>query len=358
MIVAKVKRLWGRIDRLSAMTSEERGPAQERLARLMDGYLTTQLLYVAACLGVTEALAAGPRTADEVADEVGADPGALARVLRGLAAEEVLTEDGQGRFALTELGRLLEDRPGSMRGPAIVRGRLYFRAVAGLLESVRHGGTAFEHAFGARFFDHFDRHPDDASAFQDSMAGRAEREVAQVVAACDFASTRRLVDVGGGRGILLTAILRAAPHLSAVLFDRPAVVEQAGQWLSAAGLADRCEVVAGDFFASVPAQADTYLLSRVIHDWDDEHAVRILATCRDAVATGGRLLVVDTVLPRLAREQPAAIRMDLHMLILLGARERTGVEFERLLALAGWRLRQIIPTGTPDGLSVIEAATG
>ncbi|WP_204008169.1 methyltransferase [Virgisporangium aurantiacum] len=337
------------------MTSTDPDAAPLRLARLVDGYLTTQLLYVAARLGVADVLASGPRTAEDVARAVGVDPGPLARVLRGLAAEDVLTEDDQGRFALTELGSLLRDGPGSLRGPAIVRGELYFRAAAGLLDCVLHGGTAFDHAYGTRFFTYLDEHPDTAAAFQDSMAWRAEREADHVVAAYDFAVVRRLVDVGGGRGVLLAAVLRAVPHVSAVLLDRAVVVDQARQRLSAAGLAGRCEFIAGDFFTSVPAGADTYLLSRVIHDWDDADAVRILAACRRAVTSDGRLLLVDAVLPRRAREQPAAIRMDLHMLMLLGARERTGAEFAALLSQAGWQLRQITATNTADGLSVIEA---
>ncbi|WP_073266575.1 methyltransferase [Cryptosporangium aurantiacum] len=333
----------------------DRSAAELQLARLMDGYLTTQLLFVAAELGLADALADGPRTADDLAGQVGANPGALARVLRGLAVEGVVTEDGEGGFALTDLGALLREGPGSLRGPAVVRGGLYFRAVAGLLDAVRSGGTAFEHAYGARFFDHLDRHPADGSAFQDSMAGRAVREADHVVAAYDFAGVRRLVDVGGGRGIVLAAVLGAAPHVTAVLFDRPAVAEQARERLTATGLAERCRFEGGDFFTAVPSGADTYLLSRVLHDWDDEHAVRILTTCRRSVPDDGRLLVVDIVLPRFAREQPAAIRMDLHMLMLLGARERTAAEFELLLARAGWHLRRVVATGAADGLSVLEA---
>lgn len=331
------------------------GAAASRLARLVDGYLVTQLLYVVARLGIADLLASGAKSAGDLAHAVGVDPDALARVLRGLAAEDVLTEDDEGRFGLTEVGSLLRDGPGSQRGPAVVRGELYFRAAAGLLDCVRHGGTAFDHAYGDRFFTYLDDNPDAATAFQDSMAWRAEREADHVVAAYDFSAVRRVVDVGGGRGVLLAAVLRAVPHLAAVLFDRPGVIDQARPRLSAAGLAGRCEFVAGDFFESVPAGADAYLLSRVIHDWDDDHAIRVLAACRRAVTGGGRLLLVDAVLPRRAREQPAAIRMDLHMLMLLGARERTGAEFETLLLRAGWQLRQITATNTEDGLSVIEA---
>jgi hypothetical protein len=181
------------------------------------------------------------------------------------------------------------------------------------------------------------------------------KEAAHIVAADDFGAVGQVVDVGGGRGVVLEAILRAAPHVRTVLFDRATVIGPARQRLSTAGLARRCTFVAGDFFSSVPAGADAYLLSRVIHDWDDDDAARILTNCCEAMTTGSRLLIVDTVLPKLAREQPAAIRMDLHMLMLLGARERTRTQFRQLLSRAGLRLRQVFPTRLPDGLAVIEA---
>ena len=299
-----------------------------RAGRLMDGFLTTQLLYVAAKLGIADVLAGGPRTGAEVAAAVGADPDLLTRVLRGLALEEVLAEVGGGRFALTELGkRLRSDVPGSIKGPMVVRGELYYRAAAGMLAAVRHGGTAFEQVYGDRFFEYLGRHPEQEAVFQGSMTGRSEQEAGDVVAAYDFGGLGRLVDVGGGYGILLGTILRA----------------------------DRCRLVAGDFFASVPAGADAYLLSRVLHDWADDDARRLLATCRSAMPPGSRLLVVEALLPERARDQPAVIRMDLHMLVLLGARERTEAQYRRLLAETGFQVERVIPTGSPAGLSVIEA---
>jgi predicted O-methyltransferase YrrM len=163
------------------------------------------------------------------------------------------------------------------------------------------------------------------------------------------------VDVGGGSGLHLEAILSAAPDLRAVLFDRPTVVEQARARLRAAGVEQRCELVGGDFFVSVPSGADGYLLSRVVHDWDDRDAVRILATCAKAMTAGSRLLVVEAVLPERAHESPAAIWMDLLMLLMLGARERTLPEYERLFGEAGLILERVFPTSSPLGLSVLEA---
>jgi hypothetical protein len=314
------------------------------------------LLYVAARLGVADLLAQGSRTGAEVAAAVGAGPDLLTRVLRGLVLEEVLAEEDGGRFALTELGQCLRtDAPGSMRGSVLARGEVYYQAAAGTLAAVRRGGTAFEHVHGDRFFDHLRRHPEQEAAFQASMAGRSEQEAGDVVAAYDFGGIGRLVDVGGGHGILLGAILRSAPDLHAVLVDQPAVVAEARRRLVAEGVADRCQLVGGDFFAEVPAGADAYLLSRVLHDWSDDDARQVLATCRAAMGPGSRLLVVEAILPERAADQPAVIQMDLYMLILLGARERTELQFRHLLADAGFEVRRVVPTRSPVGLSVIEA---
>jgi hypothetical protein len=319
------------------------------LLRALDGFLITQLLYVAAKLGLPDALADGPRGVTELADAAGVAPGPLARVLRGLAAEGIVCEDGDGRFGP---GESLE-RLRRMAGMAVVRGELYYGAAAGLLETLRDGEPAFERVYGEPFFAHLAGDPALEAAFNAGMAARSQREATAVLAAYDFGGLQRLVDVGGGSGVLLTTILDAAPRLRGVLVDRPAAVDSARERLARFGA--RAECVEGDFFDSVPAGADAYLLSRVIHDWDDEPAARILATCRAAMPQGARLLLVEAVLPRRAADAPEAIRMDLQMLILFGARERTAPEYEALLARAGLTLRRVVPTGSPTGLAVIEA---
>jgi hypothetical protein len=342
--------------RANSQTTEDAAAAQRDLARLMDGYLVTQLLYVAAKLGVADVLADGPRAGVEVAAAVGADADRLTRILRGLVVEGVLVQDGDGRFALTAIGERLRDgAPGSLRGQVIVRGEAYWQAAAGLLRTATDGGTAFAHVHGERFFDHLACHPEREAAFQASMAGRAEREAADVVAAYDFAGLQRLVDVGGGSGVLLQAILEATPDLRGVLLDRPEAVQRAARRLAAAGLTERVECRVGDFFASVPTGGDAYLLSRVIHDWDDADARDILTRCREVMTPEARLLLVEAIVPERAQDGPEAIRMDLHMLMLLGARERTEAEYRRLLAEAGLALERVVPTASPAGLSVLEA---
>jgi hypothetical protein len=322
-----------------------------RYMRLVDGFVTTQLLYVAATLDVGGRLAGGAMSGSELAASLGVDRVALTRVLRGLAAEGVLDEDDDGRFALTPLGGCLS----SLRGATIARGALYYDAAAGLLATVRDGGASFEHVHGARFFDHLQRHPDQYGVFQGSMAGRAEQEARDVVAACDFTGLRRLVDVGGGPAVMLVEILRAVPELNAVLLDQEAVVSRARDYLDRSGVGDRVECVSGDFFVAVPAGGDAWLLSRVLHDWDDSGAGRILATCRSAMKPDDRLIVVEAILPERASDAPAVIRMDLHMLMLLGARERTEAEFRNLLGAAGFTVHRVVRTGSSAGLGVIEA---
>jgi O-methyltransferase len=187
------------------------------------------------------------------------------------------------------------------------------------------------------------------------MADRAQREAADVVAAYDFAGLEDLVDVGGGSGVLLAAILHATPGLRGVLVDRPEAVAQARARFVDAGLEERCDCVVGDFYEAIPAGADAYLLSRVIHDWDDADAHRILTTCRDAMPVDARLLLVEAILPERAHDDPEAVRMDVHMLMLFGARERTAAQYRRLLADAGFELARVLPTGSPAGVSVLEA---
>jgi hypothetical protein len=316
-----------------------------RLARLTDGYVVTQLLWVAAELQIADELAEGPRTADELAGKVGAHAGNLRRVLRGLAAEEVFEELPGGRFGLTAIGELLrEGVAGSQRGAVLARGGLYYGAQAGLLDAVRDGGVPFERVHGRTLFSHLDAHPAESARFQGSMAVRAAREAAAVVGAYDFRRFRTLVDVGGGSGVLSRAIRAAAPRLSVTLFDRPEVVREA-----------QPPAVGGDFFAEVPAGADAYLLSRVIHDWSDDDAIAILRTVRRAIPENGTLLLVEAVLPERAADDPAAVRMDVHMLTLLGGQERTADEFGALLAASGFRLDRVLPTGPKSGVHVLVA---
>jgi O-methyltransferase domain/Dimerisation domain len=334
------------------MEDSDPGAAPAQLMRLLDGYLTTQLLYVAAKLGVPEAIQDGPRSAADIAGSLGVESGNLHRVLRALAIENVLSEHDDGRFGLTPVGQCLI----GLRGAALVRGELYYDAAGKMLDAFSGSATPFESAYGEPFFEHLDSHAAHEAAFQESMAGRAEQEAQDVVDAYDFANLELVIDVGGGRGILLSRILRAHPRLHGILFDRDQAIEAATAFLQSQGVDDRVTCASGDFFTKVPSGGDAYLLSRVLHDWDDPDAARILGSCREAMASSSRLLIVDAILPERAADRPAAIRMDLHMLVLLGARERTETEFRSLLETNGFRLEQVVRTRSVAGLGIVEAS--
>lgn len=325
-----------------------------RLMRLVDGFVTAQLIYVAAKLGIAPLLADAPKSTDELAATVGVDAGLLHRVLRGLALEDVVDEREDGRFALTSLGEQLI----TLEATAIVRGEVYYPAAGRLFEAVTNGGVPFERYHGHRFFEYFSHNPEQAALFQTSMAGRSQQEAADVVAAHDFGQYRTLVDVGGGRGVLLAAILQSALALRGILFDLDASLPAARGYLDDVGVGDRVECVGGDFFEEAPAGADAYLMSRVLHDWDDDDARRILITCRDAMRPDSRLLVVDAVLPERAADRPDAVHMDILMLLFLGARERTEQEFRRLFEQCGLTLDRVALTSSPAGLGVLEASPG
>jgi len=319
------------------------------LALLVDGYQATQLLFVAVDLGLEEKLADGPRTAAELAAETGVDPTTLYRVLRGLASFGVLEEPDDERFALSAAGGYLR----AYRGLLLARGEVYYGAYGKLREAVRGGGNAFELAYeGRRFFEHLNEFPEKTAAFQQSMTDRSSQEAAEVVAAYDFGRFRKLVDIAGGRGVLISAIARANPSLATALFDQPSVADQN------LDLAENCEIITGDFFAEVPAGADGYIISRVIHDWGDEEAVRILSNTRKAMPTDGTLLLVEALLPEKAATAPAAVRMDVNMLAMFSGKERTQAEFADLLAVAGFRLTRVIPVDESVGLNLLEAHPG
>jgi hypothetical protein len=222
---------------------------RDLVARLMDGYLSTQLLYVAAQLRLADLLSDGPRSSTELAGSTVTRRSALHRVLRGLVVDGVLDEEADGRFRLTDAGRLLEsERPDSMWGAVMARGELYYQAAGALIETVRDGGSAFHHAHGVGFFEALAARPDRGAAFHASMTARSQQEAAEIVNAYDFSSFKRVVDVGGGRGLLLSAILNAHPHVQGTLFDRPEALTDVRLALDAAGVVSRCTLAPGDFF--------------------------------------------------------------------------------------------------------------
>ena len=334
-------------------TTTDSAPPAATLLQMMTGYWVSQAVYVAAKLGVADLLAARPRPVEELAAATQADAPSLHRVLRALASVGVFTEASPGVFALTPLAALLRsDTPQSMQALAIMYAEEQYRAWGDLLHSVRTGGTAFERQFGTSYFAYLAEHPDANEVFNKAMTGWTAQLTGAVLDAYDFSLFKTVVDVGGSYGTLLAAILRSNPASRGILFDQPHVVATAGQQLAGAGVADRCSTVGGDFFIDVPAGGDAYVLAQILHDWDDDRSVAILRQCRRAIPTHGRLLVIELVLP--TGEEPSFGKwLDLHMLVLVGARERTATEYDALFRRAGFSLLRVVPTSA--GPSLVEA---
>jgi precorrin-6B methylase 2 len=267
--------------------------------------------------------------------------------MRALASVGVFIET-DGRFGLTPLAEYLRtDAPGSVRAWAMQIGQPYVWTSWGhLIHGVRTGEPAFPKVFGTTAWEYRAVHPEARAIFDAAMTALSATTAEAVVQSYDFSGTEVLVDVGGGEGVLLAAILAANPALRGILFDQPHVIATVGALLERAGVVDRCEVVGGSFFEAVPGGADAYLLKSIIHDWDDTAAIEILRTCRAAIANTGRLLLVEQAIQAENEPDPAKFS-DLNMLVMLGGRERTVDDFRRLYAEAGFRLANIIPTGSP-----------
>jgi hypothetical protein len=325
---------------------------QEEMNRLLSGYWLSKAVYAAAKLGIADLLSAGGRSVDDLARETKTHGPSLYRVLRALASVGVFVEDKPGRFALTPLAECLRnDVPGSQRALAIMLGEEQFRAWSDFLYSVQTGKTAFDQVYGMPVFDYLSKNPELAKISDAAMVGVHGRETSAMTDVYDFSDIPVLADIGGGNGSLLTTVLQKYPAMSAILYDLPGVTERARVTLRAAGLADRCRVIGGSFFESVPTGANAYLMRHIIHDWDDEKATTILQNVHRAVAKDGRLLVVESVIP--AGNGPAFGKLlDLHMMVVPGGKERTEDEYRRLFAAAGFRLAKIVPTRAE--VSVIE----
>lgn len=321
---------------------------------MAQGAWLTQALYVAIRLGIADVLRDGPRSAEDVARRVDADPGATYRVMRALASNGVLKLRRDQRFALTRVGHALRsDYDGSM-APMIkmVGTPEHWEHWAGLLDSVQTGRTAVEKIRGTSMFEYLATNPGYAATFNDAMTGMSTVAIEMAVPLYDFTDRKLVVDVGGGHGALLASVLAQAPEARGVLFDLPSVVQGAGALLDAAGVGDRAITTGGSFFESVPDGADAYLMKTVIHDWDDEQSLSILRNIRTAIAANGKVLLFELVLPDGAPPHPGML-LDLEMLVHAGGRERTAAEYAKLLSRAGFRQTRVIPTAGP--MSIVEA---
>jgi hypothetical protein len=329
-------------------------PGGVNVLELITGGWTAQAIYVAVKLGIPDQLAGGPLPADEIARRVGADPGAVYRLMRALASKGVLRHGSDGKFKLSSIGKALRTgTPGSVRDMALFLGHpLRWEDWGNLLYSVQTGEPSVRKLRGMSFFEYVETDADLAEAFNNAMTAGSEFAIYSVLAAYDFTGYRTIIDVGGGHGRLLSMILAKAPDARGVLFDLPSVVDGAGPELTKAGVTDRCTVEGGSFFEAVPDGGDAYLMKAILHDWNDDDAVRILKSIRTAIAPGGKLLLLESVLPERASGDIGML-IDLEMLIAVGGKERTRPEWADLLGRAGFRLDRVVPTATP--VSIVEA---
>lgn len=323
------------------------------MLQIISGFWISRAVYVIARLGIPDLLKAGPKTADELANATKMHAPSLYRLLRALASVGVVSAQGE-RFGLTPLSEtLVTDAPGSLRWFAVSElGQEHYPAWGNLMQSVKTGEIAFDHFFGVDIWTYFQRNPEDAAVFNDSMSSVTAAANEEIMTRYDFSGFKKVVDIGGGHGGLITSILKKNSHVKGVLFDAPSVIEGARQRIEAAGLGDRCETVSGDFFKSVPAGGDAYLMKWIIHDWDDQKAITILRNCRNEMQPNGKLILVDCVVPE--TDDPHFSKfIDLNMLVMTGGKERTAKEFEKLLSEAGFKMLRVVPTKVPT--SIVEA---
>jgi hypothetical protein len=327
------------------------------LLQMVFGHMAAKLVYAAAELGLPDLLAERPRTSDELAGLARAHRPSLRRLLRGLAGLGIVAETEADRFELTELGAPL--RAGARDSArSLVRmlcGPEDWRSWGELVPSLRTGETGWEHAHGMSWIDFYARNPEQATTFNQAMAEHTRDAAPGLIGAAELSRFRTIADVGGGDGTLLAAALREQPELRGILFDLPSGLDGAVCRLGAAGVTRRCDVIAGDFFESVPEGADAYLLKQVLHDWDDEEAIAILRNVRRAIPAGGRVLIAERVLPELAgAEHARSLIVDVLMMVVTGGRERTESEFRELLDAAGFELSRLGEPIPPFDYHVIE----
>jgi hypothetical protein len=317
---------------------------------LASGAWRAQALYAAAKLGIADHLHQGSRSATELSALSGTHPDAMFRLMRALVSVGVFAGDADRGFALTPVGELLRsDVAGSLRAFAIMQGERWVWQSWGAIEfSVRTGRPSFEHVFGAPLFDYYNAHPEAGEVSAAALNSLSAADNAAIAGSYAFANAT-VVDVAGGRGSLIATVLSRHPGTHGILIERAAVANAASHSLAALGLLDRCEVIAGDFFSAVPAGGDVYVLKKVLHDWDDDQARRILQRCREAMRPAARLLIAEFVLPENDDPSPAKW-VDLLMLVYVGGRERTQAEYADLLASAGFAPERAIATGATIGL--------
>jgi hypothetical protein len=320
-------------------------PSAWQFHQLMTSYYVPQAIYVAAQLGLADHLARNSQTADELARATATDLAALNLLLHALSSIGIFAITPDGIWRLTPLATYLQsDTPYSQRGWALFHGGVGYRAWAELKQTIHTGAAGFARAFGDDFYSYMATHPELAGEWDTAMNQTARSWLGALTDSYDFSGITTIVDVGGGQGTLLSMLLQALPQARGILLDLPHVVAGAGPVLSAGGVADRCTIVGGNVFQAVPRGGDAYIIARVLLNWDDASALRLLQSCRHAMHDQARILVIDVVPDEAAFAEPGVAFGDLNLLVQFGGRQRSAEAFRTLFRQAGLSLITIVPT--------------
>jgi hypothetical protein len=328
-------------------------PPQAILMQMLFGFMPARAIGIAAELHIADHLTDGSKTAEELAQKTNTHTRSLYRLLRACASVGVFSEDDNSRFSLNPMADFLRsDNPESLRAFAEFMGNgEQFKTWSGFYHSVQTGTPCFDKMHGMQTFDFYSTHPKSGQVFNDAMTSMSLGSSMAVIQAYDFSGIRKLVDIGGGHGFLLASILEKYPTMTGILYDTAAIVKDAKGLLEKHNVTNRCETVGGNFFESVPTGGDAYIMKHIIHDWSDEECVTLLKHCRKGITDGGKLLVIEMVVPQ-GNEPSLSKLLDLEMLAVLSGCERTELEYSKLFLQSGFRLTKIVPTMSP--YSVIE----
>ena len=335
------------------MSNQQQTPPPVQMMQMITGFWTSCCIYAAAKLNIADHLKEKPQTADQLAETTHSDSASLYRVLRALSSVGLFTENRQHQFQLSPLGATLQsDVPGSMKAMAIAQLGDHFNAWGNLVYSIKTGNTAFDNVEGMSVWKYYETHPDEGVNFMKAMTGVTNAVIMNVLPFYDFSDFKTIIDVGGGNGALLMAVLKSAPQAKGIVFDEEYVVNETEKELATQGFDKRCSIASGSFFDFIPRDADAYLMKMVLHDWNDEQCLQILNNCSKAMRPESKLLVIEAVIPEGNDPHPGKF-MDINMLAMTGGRERTEKEFASLFANAGLKLSKIIATRSPM-FSIVE----
>jgi len=336
------------------MNTQTQLPPPAQMMQKITGFWISCSIYTAAKLNIADLLAENAQTAEQLAVLTNTHSPSLYRLLRALSGEGLFSEDENGVFSLTPLGETLKDGvPGSMKAMALAQLGDHFNAWGNLEYSVKTGSIAFDNIEGKSVWEYYESNPEDGINFMKAMSGLTGAVIKNVLPAYNFSQFKSMVDIGGGNGALMMALLNAQPEATGIVFDEEYVTVETQKLLLEKGYGERCTVQGGDFFESVPAGADLYTMKMILHDWDDDQSIKILTNIASEMKENSKLLIIEAVVPGANLPHPGKF-LDLNMLAMTGGKERTEEEFSYLLYQSGLKLTRVIPTHTPM-FSILEA---